>query len=127
MSTATTCPVTIPNTAPAPPVPKSLQDTGLGADQIEQLLIKTMYGGEASGLTLAERRLLAEVAEALQQDGRLRLHRADQRGTFRRFAGQSRGGIIKNVSEQPQYLGAVRIQDICAVRKAAHGPLSALV
>jgi len=55
MSTATTFPVTIPNTAPAPPVPKSLQDTGLGADQVEQLLIKTMYGGEASGLTLAER------------------------------------------------------------------------
>jgi hypothetical protein len=48
-------PATIPNTAPAPPVPKTLQDTGLSADQVEQLLVKTMYGGEATGLALAER------------------------------------------------------------------------
>jgi hypothetical protein len=41
--------------APPPPVLKSLQDTGLAMDQIEQLLIKTLYGGEASGLALAER------------------------------------------------------------------------
>jgi hypothetical protein len=46
---------TIPNTAPAPPVPKSLQETGLSADQVEQLLVKTLYGGEATGLTLADR------------------------------------------------------------------------
>jgi hypothetical protein len=46
---------TIPNTAPAPPVPKSLQDTGLGQDQIEQLMLKTLYGGEATGLALADR------------------------------------------------------------------------
>src|SRR5258707_140161 len=39
-----------PNTAPPPPVPKSLQETGLGIDQIERLLIKTLYGGEATGL-----------------------------------------------------------------------------
>ena len=44
-----------PNTAPPPPVLRSLQDTGLGMDQIEQLLIKTLYGGEATGLALAER------------------------------------------------------------------------
>lgn len=47
--------VSIPNTAPAPPVPKTLRDTGLSADQVEQLLVKTMYGGEATGLTIAER------------------------------------------------------------------------
>jgi MoxR-like ATPase len=40
---------------PAPPVPATLEDTGLGADQIEQLLVKTLYGGEATGLMLAER------------------------------------------------------------------------
>ena len=39
----------------APPVPARLEDTGLGADQIEQLLVKTLYGGEATGLMLAER------------------------------------------------------------------------
>ena len=46
---------TIPNTAPAPPVPTSLHETGLAVDQIEQLLIKTLYGGEATGLALADR------------------------------------------------------------------------
>jgi hypothetical protein len=39
----------------APPVPAKLEDTGLGADQIEQLIVKTLYGGEATGLILAER------------------------------------------------------------------------
>jgi hypothetical protein len=41
--------------APAPAVPATLEDTGLGADQLEQLLIKTLYGGEATGLGLADR------------------------------------------------------------------------
>jgi hypothetical protein len=45
----------IRNTAQPPRVPTSLQETGLGADQIEQLVIKTLYGGEANGLTLADR------------------------------------------------------------------------
>ena len=55
MSVATAASFAIPNTAPPPPVPKSLADTGLSADQVEQLLVKTMYSGEATGLTLAER------------------------------------------------------------------------
>ena len=55
MSAATAPAFAIPNTAPAPPVPTSIAQTGLTADQIEQLMIKTMYGGEATGLTIAER------------------------------------------------------------------------
>ena len=46
---------TTPRGLMAPPVPIALADTGLGADLVEQLLIKTLYGGEASGLTLADR------------------------------------------------------------------------
>jgi hypothetical protein len=38
----------------APPVPATLEDVGLGADRVEQLLVKTLYGGEATGLALAE-------------------------------------------------------------------------
>jgi hypothetical protein len=38
--------------------PQSLEETGLGADLVEQLLIKTLYGGEASGLALSERMCL---------------------------------------------------------------------
>jgi hypothetical protein len=40
---------------PAPPVPATLEDTGLGTDQVEQLLIKTLFAGEVTGLELAER------------------------------------------------------------------------
>jgi len=38
--------------------PHTLEDTGLGADLVEQLLIKTLYGGEATGLALSERMCL---------------------------------------------------------------------
>jgi hypothetical protein len=34
--------------------PQTLADTGLGADLVEQLLIKALYGGEATGLALAD-------------------------------------------------------------------------
>jgi hypothetical protein len=33
----------IPNPAPAPQAPKTLEQTGLRADLIEQLLVKTLY------------------------------------------------------------------------------------
>lgn len=51
---------------PPPRVPVTLEDTGLGADQVEQLLIKTLFGGEATGLMLAERlRLPYTILEPL--------------------------------------------------------------
>ena len=40
---------------PAPEVPVTLADTGLGADLVEQLIIKSLYGGELTGLGLADR------------------------------------------------------------------------
>ena len=52
MTTAATLEAT---RTPAPPVPGTLEDTGLGFDQLEQLLVKTLYGGEATGLMLGER------------------------------------------------------------------------
>ena len=56
----------IRNTAHAPRVPASLQETGLSADQIEALIIKSLYGGEANGLALAERiRLPYPILEPL--------------------------------------------------------------
>jgi hypothetical protein len=39
----------------APPEPATLEQTGLGPDLIEQLLVKTLYGGESTGTGLAER------------------------------------------------------------------------
>ena len=41
--------------SPVPPVPRTIEETGLPLDQIEQLLIKTMYGAEATGMTIADR------------------------------------------------------------------------
>jgi hypothetical protein len=54
MSTLTS-PLVRPQTASAPPVPVTLADTGLPAEQVEQLIIKALYGGEATGLTLSDR------------------------------------------------------------------------
>ena len=48
------------------PEPRSLKDTGIGGDQIEQLLIKTLYTGEATGIEIAERmRLQFTILEPL--------------------------------------------------------------
>ena len=65
----------------APPIPAHLGDTGLGADQIEQLLVKHLHGGEATGLTLASRlRLPFAILEPLIE--RLRAERLlEVRGT----------------------------------------------
>ena len=41
--------------------PHTLEQTGLGADVVEQLLIKTLYGGESSGIALSERMCLPFV------------------------------------------------------------------
>jgi hypothetical protein len=55
-------------------VPTSIEDTGLAVDQIEQLIIKTFYGGEMTGLTLADRvRLPFTILEPLVE--RLRAER----------------------------------------------------
>jgi hypothetical protein len=45
----------VSDAATAPPLPRTLAETGLNVDQVEQLLIKTLYGGELSGSTAAER------------------------------------------------------------------------
>ncbi|HET9361562.1 MAG TPA: hypothetical protein VFO58_17540 [Vicinamibacterales bacterium] len=67
--------------ASPPTVPATLEDTGLGPDQIEQLLIKTLYGGEATGLALADRlRLTYTIFERIVE--RIRAERLiEVRGT----------------------------------------------
>ena len=44
--------------APVPPMPRTLEETGLAVDVVEQLLLKTMYGAEATGHSIAERMCL---------------------------------------------------------------------
>jgi hypothetical protein len=55
ISTATSSLDDILNPAAAPPVPTTLEKTGLSAHLVEQLLIKTLYTGEATGLLVADR------------------------------------------------------------------------
>ncbi|MBI4484691.1 MAG: ATP-binding protein [Acidobacteria bacterium] len=61
----------VPNPAAVPRVPKTIEETGIAIDQIEQLLIKTLYGGEATGLVLADRlRLPYPLLEPLVERAR---------------------------------------------------------
>ena len=70
MSTATV-PVDLQQRAPAPPAPATLEDTGLPADRVHQLLLKTLYGAEATGLVMAERlRLPFTMLEPLVEHAR---------------------------------------------------------
>ena len=41
--------------AAPPPVPLTIEATGLGVDQIERLLIKTLHAGEANGVAVADK------------------------------------------------------------------------
>ena len=71
----------VQDTAP-PPMPATLEATGLAPDRLEQLLTKTLYVGEATGLALADRlRLPYGAIEGLIE--RLRAERlAEVRGSL---------------------------------------------
>jgi hypothetical protein len=61
-------------TAPVLKLPKSLDDTGLSVEQVEQLIIKTLHGGESSGLALADHlRLPYTILEPLIERARAEL------------------------------------------------------
>jgi hypothetical protein len=45
-------------TAPVPPAPVNVADTGIPADRLTQLMLKTLYTGEATGTALSERMCL---------------------------------------------------------------------
>jgi hypothetical protein len=52
--------------APVPPAPSTIAETGLDADRLSQLFIKSLYTGEASGIALADRlRLPFAILEPL--------------------------------------------------------------
>jgi hypothetical protein len=55
MHTATPRETTQERRSPAPPAPATIEATGIGRDQIAQLLVKALYSGEATGLALAAR------------------------------------------------------------------------
>jgi hypothetical protein len=61
-------------TAPIPPAPVTIDDTGIPADRLTQLLLKTLYVGEATGTTLGDRmRLPFSVVGPLLEAARVQL------------------------------------------------------
>ena len=104
----------------APQVPTTLEQTGLTTDMIEQLLIKTLYGGELTGLMLAERlRLPFTIIEPIIE--RLRIERLIE----------VRGGTsTASYRYTPTDLGRDRAQQYLAINQytgAAPVPLATYV
>ena len=70
----------------AQPVPRTISETGLSVDQIEQLMVKTLYTGELSGVALAERiclpySLLEPLVERLRAERLVEVRGATGSGT----------------------------------------------
>ncbi len=58
-------------TTPAPKAPLTIEETGIGADQLHQLFLKSLYPGEATGVAVADRMcLLFSVLEPLVETAR---------------------------------------------------------
>lgn len=63
-----------PLSSQAPPLPRSIADTGLTPDILEQLIIKTLFAGELTGLVIADRmRLPYSILEPLVERTRAQL------------------------------------------------------
>jgi hypothetical protein len=65
-------PEAVGRAAPPPAPPGTLEQTGLPADLLTQLLLKTLYSGEASGTMLAERlRVAYSILERMMDGARV--------------------------------------------------------
>jgi hypothetical protein len=75
MANATIAPTDLSSmTAPVPPAPVTVDDTGIPADRLTQLMLKTLYIGEATGTALGERmRLPFSVIGPLLEAARVQL------------------------------------------------------
>jgi hypothetical protein len=107
---------------PVPPVPRTIEDTGLALDQVEQLLVKTMYGAEATGTSIAERtRLPYALIEPIIERVRAQLL-VEVRGT----TGSGTAGYRYSLTD----LGRDRARQFLAISQyagAAPVPLAAYV
>jgi hypothetical protein len=106
----------------APPVPRTIEETGLALDQIEQLIIKTMYGAEATGTMIAERtRLPYSLIEPIIERVRAALL-VEVRGT----TGSGTAGYRYSLTD----MGRERARQFLAINQyigAAPVPLAAYV
>ena len=112
MSTATN----VHPRSPAPRAPITLEDTGLGASLIEQLLIKSLYGGEATGLALADRMrlpyaILEPIVERVRVEQLVEVRGATSSSTASyRYALTDLGrGRARQYLDMNQYTGAAPV------------------
>src|SRR5262245_10300622 len=76
----------LPNLAVAPPLPRTIEDTGLPTDIVEQILLKTLYGGEQTGHALVERMklpygILEPIIERVRAEQHVEVRGATGSGT----------------------------------------------
>ena len=72
--------------APVPPAPATIEETGLSYEQLKQLLVKSLYAGELSGLVLADKlclpyMLLESLVEHLRFEKLIEVRGANGSGT----------------------------------------------
>ncbi len=119
-------------TAPSPRVPLTIEETGLSDDQISQLVVKTLYSSEATGLVLAERirlsfSILQPLIERLRAERLIEVRGATGTGAAGfRYAltdlGRDRAGLYldacRYVGPAPVSLAAyvAGMRDLAAVR-----------
>jgi hypothetical protein len=70
----------------APPLPRTIRDTGLSPELIEQLVIKSLYGGESTGHALSERlrlpyTLIEPIIERVRAEQQLEVRGASGSGS----------------------------------------------
>ena len=75
-----------PEELAAPPLPRTVAETGLSVDQIEQLLMKTLHTGELTGATLSDRvclpySMLEPLIERLRAERLIEVRGATGAGT----------------------------------------------
>jgi hypothetical protein len=122
MEATTTMTPAASRTVPPPIAPATLAETGLSADLLTQLLLKTLHGGESSGTQLADRLCLPySVLEALMQNAR-----AERLVEVRGASGAGTAGYRYAITD----LGRDRAQhhlDVCQYVGPAPVPLSQYV
>jgi hypothetical protein len=100
----------------APPLPRTIRDTGLSAELVEQLIVKNLYGGEATGHVLSDRlrlpyTIIEPIIERLRAEQQLEVRGASGSGSAAfRYAlsdlGRERARQYLAIN---QYLGAAPV------------------
>jgi len=101
---------------PPPPLPATLEEAGLTADHVEQLLVKALHGGEATGLGLADRlrfpyTLLEPLVERVRAERLVEVRGASGQGSAAyRYALTDLGrDRARQYLEASQYTGAAPV------------------